>query len=221
MAADERLVQAANAIDLSALFSGCKTSLDFSPSISSTVYDLKTLPPDLLDWALNLVKSNLYDQYVAAKDTGWSSSDKLGEMTEENARYVIATETTSDGSTARVGFLYFQFTMEDTCDPEGEEADADSGSEEERQIPVVYCYELQLEEAYQRRGLGTYFMNLLEELGLKYQMKKSMLTVFKSNTSAIAFYTNRGYDIDGISPSNHLPPRRAARISYEIFSKSL
>ncbi|KAJ3167028.1 hypothetical protein HDU87_001744 [Geranomyces variabilis] len=160
-------------------------------------------------------------RYVAAKDTGWSSSDKLAEMTEENARYVIATETSPDGSTARVGFLYFQFTMEDTCDTEDEESDDNSGSDQERQIPVVYCYELQLEEAFQRRGLGTYFMNLLEELGTRYHMKKSMLTVFKSNTTAIAFYTKRGYVVDGISPSNHLPPRRAARISYEILSKSL
>ncbi|KAJ3155752.1 hypothetical protein HDU86_004221 [Geranomyces michiganensis] len=157
-------------------------------------------------------------RYVAAKDTGWSSSNKLGEMTEEHARYVIATETTADGRTVRVGFLYFQFTMEDSDE---NELDGDSGSDQERQIPVVYCYELQIQQAYQRRGLGAYFMDMMEELGAKYRMKKAVLTVFKSNTSAIAFYTKRGYDIDGISPSKHLSPRRAARISYEIFSKKL
>ncbi|KAI8919352.1 hypothetical protein DFJ77DRAFT_274334 [Powellomyces hirtus] len=141
-------------------------------------------------------------------------------MTEENALYVVATEQRPGGPAEKVGFLYFQFTMEDSCDDEGDSERSDQESED-RQAPVIYCYELQLETGYQRRGFGTYFMDMLEELGSKYRMRKSMLTVFKSNTAAIAFYQKRGYRIDGISPSNHLPPRRAARVSYEIFSKVL
>jgi hypothetical protein len=32
----------------------------------------------------------------------------------------------------------------------------------EDDVPVVYCYELQLEEAAQRKGLGKFLMQLLE-----------------------------------------------------------
>ncbi|TPX59894.1 hypothetical protein PhCBS80983_g02155 [Powellomyces hirtus] len=188
---DVELVAAANSTPLGSLLENCQTGL--SPTISSTLYNLQTLPSETLDWALDLVKRNLYEQYAAAKDTGWSSKDKLAEMTEENALYVVATEQRPGGPAEKVGFLYFQFTMEDSCDDEGDPESSDQESED-RQAPVIYCYELQLETGYQRRGFGTYFMDMLEELGSKYRMRKSMLTVFKSNTAAIAFYQKRGLD---------------------------
>ncbi|TPX70910.1 hypothetical protein SpCBS45565_g01393 [Spizellomyces sp. 'palustris'] len=214
----KRLVQNAHEADNWLL--GCSTPLHYQTdgqTITITLYSLRNLPSDLHQWAFNLVKHNLYDQYITAKDTGWSDQDKLAEMSEEHAMYLIA--QASDGQL--VGFLYFQFVMEDYCADDNESGEDSSDDKEEEQIPVIYCYELQLESSFQRNGLGAHFMRILEEVGRKYRMEKSMLTVFKSNEAAINFYRQLGYDVDGISPSKHLPPRRAARISYEIFSKCL
>ncbi|KAI9099287.1 acyl-CoA N-acyltransferase [Phlyctochytrium arcticum] len=170
-------------------------------SISFTLEAVASLPDERIDWALQLIKSNLYDQYVAAEDTGWMEDEKRHEISEAGW-YLVAHEGAD-----LAGFLYFQFVMEGTTD--------------EDELPVIYCYELQFEEAYRRLGLGTYMMDIMEQIGRKYEMTKSMLTCFKSNLSAIAFYRKNGYDIDEISPSKHLSPRRAARVSYEIFSKRL
>ncbi|KAI8825005.1 acyl-CoA N-acyltransferase [Fimicolochytrium jonesii] len=226
----EELVREANEVSPEKLFSECcdiqsKASSTLGTDLELHLYSLKTLPPALQQWAFNLVKENLYDEYVAAKDTGWSDEDKQREMTEPNARYIVV--NTMGGDARPVGFVYFQFTMEESCDDKDEvknDEDEDEGSEEsgeDVQIPVVYCYELQISASYQHCGLGTHLMSLIEELGRRYHMLKCMLTAFKSNTAALNFYRKRGYEIDGISPSNHLPPRRAARISYEIYSKVL
>ncbi|KAI9012890.1 hypothetical protein BC832DRAFT_548277 [Gaertneriomyces semiglobifer] len=203
------------------------------PSGCSTIfYTRQSIPEDLLRWCFNLVKTNLYDQYVAAKDTGWSDNSKWKEMSEENTLYLLVRGAEADVATGSVqigrasdalgqqntedllGFMSFQFTTEESGG-----AAEEGGSAEE--IAVVYCYELQLIATARNRGIGAYLMKILEKLGQRYGMRKSMLTVFKSNEGAIRFYRNLGYDLDHISPGKAMDPRRARRISYEIFSKSL
>ncbi|KAJ3287340.1 hypothetical protein HK104_008656 [Borealophlyctis nickersoniae] len=250
-----------------------------SRTFDISLHSLKTLDPTLLDWALGLVKKNLHDQYVAAKDTGWSDTDKRREMTEPPARYLVVRERDAaaagigqDGNGGRLaGFCYFQLTLEDASDDDvvedgsgsvedvdggegkrrkqlpsedqdgknGQEGDGGSdgeGDDEEEnegegddedyedvndQIAVMYCYELQLEPHARSIGLGTHLMRIAEAIGKRWGMRKGILTVFKCNVAAIGFYRKMGYDVDGISPSKHLPPRRAQRISYEILSKRL
>ncbi|KAJ3190101.1 hypothetical protein HDU85_000392 [Gaertneriomyces sp. JEL0708] len=199
---------------------------------STVFYTRHSIPEDVLRWSFNLVKSNLYDQYVAAKDTRWSDNSKWKEMREENTLYLVVRGTAADVATGNVeigrpgdalrqqttedllGFMSFQFTTEES----GEAAEEGVSAEE---IAVIYCYELQVTATARNRGIGAYLMKILEKLGQRYGMKKSMLTVFKSNEGAIRFYRNLGYDLDDISPGKVLDPRRARRISYEIFSKSL
>ncbi|KAJ1547651.1 hypothetical protein HK405_005270 [Cladochytrium tenue] len=81
--------------------------------------------------------------------------------------------------------------------------------------------ELQLVESARRRGIGRYLMSLLEAIGRREGTRKAMLTVFKSNSQALAFYSRLGYKPDGISPSRCLPPAEAEEYSYEIMSKVL
>ncbi|KAH9321913.1 hypothetical protein KI387_016552, partial [Taxus chinensis] len=90
----------------------------------------------------------------------------------------------------------------------------------EEEIPVVYVYELQLEECVQRRGLGKYLMQLIELIARKNNMKAVMLTVQKRNTSAMSFYTNKlRYLISSVSPSR-VDPLIGAEKSYEILCKT-
>merc|ERR1712088_651691 len=44
---------------------------------------------------------------------------------------------------------------------------------------VVYCYEIQVEKGFQRKGLGRFMMKVLEMLCLKADMLKLMVTIFK------------------------------------------
>ncbi|KAJ3054051.1 N-alpha-acetyltransferase 40 [Rhizophlyctis rosea] len=238
-------------------FSGVALPLQYENrglTLKIRYHTLETLPPEHFDWAFHLVKSNLYEQYVAAKDTGWSDDDKRAEMQAENPRYLIAFDETAPTTTPPrpVAFCYFQFTLEDDCEVPNAETTSDTskadksadkkrGSEEvvafeksqtsvkkpridsdtlqhdpkvakptreaiapddddedyedveDEKIPVVYCYELQLESDARGKGLGAYLMNLIEEVGTAWGMRKVMLTAFKSNVSAMAFYKRLGW----------------------------
>lgn len=60
-------------------------------------------------------------------------------------------------------------------------------------------------------------MSILELVGQHYSMQKIMLTVFKENRHAVAFYLEKmEYVVDGSSPSNW-----GRRESYEILSKDM
>lgn len=66
--------------------------------------------------------------------------------------------------------------------------------------PILYLYEIQIHPTVQRKNIGKKIMNLLEIFAMKMSMAKIMLTVFKSNTKAIAFYKKLEYKIDETSP---------------------
>jgi GNAT superfamily N-acetyltransferase len=90
----------------------------------------------------------------------------------------------------------------------------------EEEIPVVYVYELQLEQCVQGRGLGKFLMQLIELIARKNHMKAVMLTVQKRNISAMNFYTSKlRYIISSISPSR-VDPLIGAEKSYEILCKT-
>ncbi|KAJ3416053.1 hypothetical protein HDV05_003412 [Chytridiales sp. JEL 0842] len=239
-------------------------------TVDLKIYRTAELPPELFDWAFQLVKSNLYHLYVAASDTGWTDRRKRKEMTEGSGFYIIAflrpdkdghsTPSTESSSTPKppppststsaippsstatssssppsdsseipppptfakdetgkitqpVGFIYFQFLMEESYDNHPDEPDDEA--------PVVYCLELQLTPPTRSHGLGTHLMHLLETLGSHFGMRKSMLTVFKSNVGAMKFYKKLGYDLDGISPGRAMNELKASRYSYEILFKEL
>ncbi|KAJ3218803.1 hypothetical protein HDU67_004051 [Dinochytrium kinnereticum] len=154
------------------------------------LYAFKDLPNDLFEWAFEL------NSYVAAQDTGWTDRRKKKEMSEEDGRYLIAHNPDTNRP---VGFIYFQFLAEESYDDE----DAQHGD-----APVVYWYvtyvrilvfntkvlslELQIEPAWQGKGLGSVMLQAIETLGSHHKMAKAMLTAFKSNEQALSFYSKRG-----------------------------
>ncbi|XP_077517149.1 N-alpha-acetyltransferase 40 [Amblyomma americanum] len=140
-------------------------------------------PQDLREWAFDLVSRNMRTLYEASQ-WGWSENAKRKELSHRDAWYLVAhMEDDNDGNGLPVGFVHFRFDM-------------DGG------MSVLYCYELQLESHVQRRGLGSHLMRQLDVLAAHFRMCKTVLTVFKSNTGALAFYQKAlGYRIDETSPA--------------------
>ncbi|RHZ79019.1 hypothetical protein Glove_152g38 [Diversispora epigaea] len=180
-------------------------------------YSIATLPNDLKKWSFQLVKKNM-KKFYENSNMGWNSGNKVKEMREEGARYLIARQfnkvhkDSGENQTIGkpIGFLMFQFTLEETM------------ADDDQEIEAIYCYEIQLTSETRGKGLGKFLMNTMEAIGKHWGMKKSMLTTFKANTAAFNFYRKHlKYEIDEISPSKVLKPKEAKKYDYEILSKVL
>lgn len=128
-----------------------------------SVHKVVDLEEEVKLWAFNLTKRNMQEKYTESNWT-WKDSQKLEELTDESAWYLIA--KSSDGQ--NLGFSHFRFDM-------------DYGDE------VLYCYELQLEAEAQRKGLGKFMMQILELMAFTNNMKKVVLTILKLNPSSDFF----------------------------------
>jgi len=126
-----------------------------------------------LAWAFDTVKNTMKPLYDDAykndpdmeEEFGWKENEKKTEMREDLAWYLIA--RTKEGTA--VAFSHFRFDMD--YDDE-----------------VVYCYELQVEQAFRRKGLGRFMMKVLEMLTIKADMLKLMCTIFKHDKPMVEFF---------------------------------
>ncbi|KAL1513998.1 hypothetical protein ABEB36_003329 [Hypothenemus hampei] len=143
------------------------------------------------NWLFSLLKRNMQLKYEQCS-WGWNEAKKLEELFDESARYLIA-KNANDNS--YLGFSHFRF-------------DLDEG------IEVLYCYELQLDNHVQRKGLGKFMMQILELMAFKNNMKKVLLTVLKNNNYS-KFFRAVGYELDETSPIDD----EEATYPYEILSK--
>lgn len=78
----------------------------------------------------------------------WPTEEKIKrrEMSSPEALYIFV--HTDNSKESIIGFVQYRFTIEE-------------------EIPVVYVYELQLESAYQGKGLGKFLMLLIELIARK------------------------------------------------------
>ncbi|PWA67935.1 Acyl-CoA N-acyltransferase [Artemisia annua] len=156
------------------------------------------LSSSLKQYIQNLLKVNMEGPFGAE----WpeEEKEKHREMSSPEALYIFvynAPSTPDNVKTSIIGFVHYRFTIEE-------------------EIPVLYVYELQLEPAYQGKGLGKFLMQLVEQIACKKwvrlvdyknglllnSMGAVVLTVQKRNASAIKFYLNKlRYNISAISPS--------------------
>jgi len=131
------------------------------------------VPEETKVWAFDLVKTTMKPLYDAAygddpdmeAEFGWKEKDKKEEMWSDHAWYLLA--RTEEGKA--VAFSHFRYDMD--YDDE-----------------VVYCYEIQVEKGYQRKGLGRFMMKVLEMLCLKADMLKLMVTIFKKDLPQAEFF---------------------------------
>merc|ERR1711994_1063590 len=96
---------------------------------------------------------------------GWKEKEKKEELWSDHAWYLLA--RTEEGKA--VAFSHFRYDMD--YDDE-----------------VVYCYEIQVEKGFRRKGLGRFMMKVLEMLCLKADMLKLMATIFKKDVPQAEFF---------------------------------
>jgi ribosomal protein S18 acetylase RimI-like enzyme len=148
---------------------------------------------------LDLFENNMGEQY-SKSSWGLDMKAKEDELRHEKARYLLLIP--DDESDELAGFVHFRFTYDD---------------EEGPSYGVIYVFEIQIDESYQRRGLGKKVMDLVEALTLQAELYKVMLTVFKANESAMKFYLGPcRFTCDESSPSKWNHPA-----DYEILSKAV
>lgn len=184
---------------------------DYSIQIHSSA----SIPGAAFEACFGLIKLTSSDAYKRST-SGWSPRKKKNEMKLTDMRYLLlvrkrtgvdstqSPESLLSGKDGDFGgFVSFMITYEDD-------------------IPVIYCYELHLAPKLQHKGLGKQLVNIFEDIGRNIGLDKSMLTVFKSNKSAMRFYERIGYVEDEFSPRPvKLRNGRTKEFDYMILSKSL
>lgn len=169
------------------------------------------LPSELLSACMNLFETNMGALYKTSQ-WGLNLKEKREELTHEGARFLIVTIDDTENSTnglktedSLVAFTHFRFEVNDDDHPTEE---------------VLYLWEIQVQDAYRRYGLGKRLMTIMEVIGMQLKMKKVMLTVFKNNQAAMDFYCKKlKYGIDDSSPSNCTSSPNEEAADYEIMSK--
>ncbi|KAH7286527.1 hypothetical protein KP509_32G011100 [Ceratopteris richardii] len=171
------------------------------------------------EYIQNLLKINMEGPYGIE----WHEEEKVKgrEMVEENALYIFV-RLNQQGNDQEVGTIIskeknIQTLWKGTGAPVVAFVQYRFVMEEE--LPVLYVYEIQLEDTIQGKGLGKFLMQLLELIARKNNMMAVVLTVKKRNEGAMRFYLNKlSYKISSTSPSK-VDPLEYADCTYEILCK--
>jgi len=159
--------------------------------ITIKFYSSKDMTKDLQKFCFKLVERNVGGYYKTCS-YGWQPKIKQNDMAKKWGRFLVAYEDRKP-----IGFCQFRFDM-------------DYGRS------VIYCYELQIDDAHQNKGLGEHLMKALETLAKVYELERVVLTLLTNNEGAARFYRNRlGYMLDEMSPD------KSEETAYEILSKEI
>jgi GNAT superfamily N-acetyltransferase len=140
--------------------------------------------------ALNLLTRNMSD----FDRESWDINEKRHDLTHAEASVLARCL-----SGKLVGFALFRFVQEET-------------------VPVVYLYEIQLDEEVRGQGLGGHLMRAVQRVGRESGQHGLMLTVHLRNKGAVRFYENlSGFEVSPTSPSQCAPPHIAADCGYEVY----
>ncbi|KAF2427545.1 hypothetical protein EJ08DRAFT_615848 [Tothia fuscella] len=167
-------------------------------------YASNTIPSHDLEACFNLIEQTSEADYRASSK-GWNPTHKREEMREEDLRYIIVRPSGSSNTTATPisAFLSFMLTFE-------------------VEQPVIYIYEIHTTPQGRGIGLGKHLMQLVEGVGTKVGVDKSMLTVFTRNNFAEELYKRLGYAIDEKSPQvRKLRGGMVKKPEYFVMSKDL
>ncbi|GAA5904297.1 hypothetical protein JCM6882_003189 [Rhodosporidiobolus microsporus] len=167
------------------------------------VHTAKSLPSPEQAWAWELFEQNMKALYEASED-GYDPAEKRKELFHADSRFLVLYSGSAPTPQEKpLGYCIFRFDTEETASEDDDEL-----------CDVAYCYELQVDPSARRLGAGKTLMDALERLGKACKMDKTMLTVFKANTEAIAFYKSVGFDTDEIDPVHY-----GEDVDYCILSK--
>lgn len=189
---------------------------DFQVSVADSRWRIQIkrseeLTVELKKQCFEIFESNMKQIYLKSKD-GYKPKEKKRELFHPHSRFLLASRAGQDDESDApiAGFLMWRFDFEECF------------SAEEGQVEVVYCYEIQLKPETRGKGLGKGLMEILERIGVSWQMKKLMLTVQIENAKAINFYRSLNFLPDEISPSQIVDQLGGEpKADYEILSKAL
>ena len=178
----------------------------------ATVSTVKQLSADDKKWIWKLLEGNMRPVFGEKVWKAREGKEKKNDMVDDDARYIIVRRApavdpentdpngvNTDTSGEPLGFVHYRFVIEED-------------------VAVMYVYELQLDAAAHRKGLGKYLMMLCEALAKKANVSGVMLTVQKANEGAVKFYTGCKYVMSVISPTK-TEPWAADEYDYDIYNK--
>jgi GNAT superfamily N-acetyltransferase len=161
-------------------------------SVSLKCCKAKTLSKSEKDSIIDLTEVNVRSFYEAT--WGWDKDAKSKELFHPSSYFLLV----QSADQALVAFSMFKFTWDDEDEPE---------------FPVLFTYELQVNEKFRGGGIGRKLMDLEKKIAYEHNMWKVMLTCFKVNSKAMSFYERIGFGVDINSPSVH-----GVDTDYEILS---
>jgi len=179
-----------------------------------TLYAVDALLDGLFEQCFSLIEDTSSTDYKAAKQ-GWQPENKKEEMKDARMLYLLVEQQlvesnvggTEDQTDRFQGFLSFM-------------VDTEVVPPSDQKVAIIYVYELHLKPSARGSGLGKHLMTLIEDIGRKIGIDKTMLTVFTSNTGAETFYRRLGYSEDPISPyAKRLRNGTEKKPEYYILSK--
>ncbi|PWN50477.1 DNA glycosylase [Violaceomyces palustris] len=169
-----------------------------------------------------IFEENMKELYVHSSQ-GWKPTAKKREFFSDESRFLIV-RPKGGGEAGRIaGYIMFRLDTE-LCHSEDPVLGSrrgggdDKAEDQEVEVEVAYCYEVQVSKSHQRLGIASRLMKSLETIAERTGMIKVMLTVFDENLGAREFYQSAGFELDMISPTKE---GSRGRVDYEILSKSL
>ncbi|CAP29299.1 Protein CBG09255 [Caenorhabditis briggsae] len=141
------------------------------------------------EWVYALFKANMLDMYQKSQ-WGYDENSKRNELRATTSRFIIAINSKGE----KIGYTTYRFVVD-------------------HNIPVAYCWELQILPAYQNKGIGSMMLDTLERLSARTNMAKVMATVFLYNAPSLGFFHKHGYVSDVTCPSDD------SGLDYAILSK--
>ena len=113
---------------------------------------------------------------------------------------MLTSAASSGASSELAGFVSYRFVTQET-------------------LKLVYVFELQISQHWQRLGLGSQLLDVVEEIGRTAGRQGMLLTVHRDNASARRFYESKGLEVSPVSPSCCAPAALVANFVHELMQK--
>ncbi|KZM21655.1 N-acetyltransferase [Ascochyta rabiei] len=202
------------------LYASEDVDLAFHPALHFQLLRSTHMKNDELAVCFDLISKTSQQDYKASS-RGWHPTCKMEEMQDKEMMYLVVRQTEGYMGFEKVdvqksgaqyigailGFLSFKLESED--------------EELHKMRPVLYIYEVHLDDRLRRRGLGGRIMKWAEDQARLAKISKAMLTVFTANEGARRMYEREGYGKDESSPEDRVTRRKVIKADYIIMSKEI
>lgn len=194
--------------------------LPFYPAIHLELLRSTKMRNNDLATCFDLISKTSQQDYQTSS-RGWNPTYKMEEMQDKEMLYLLVRQAEGyigldkigeqDSSRTHAGAIlgFFSFKLE----PEDEE--------DGLMRPVLYIYEVHLDDRLRGKGLGSRMIRWAESQARLVKISKMMLTVFAVNEGARRIYEREGFVKDWASPEDRVTRRKVIKADYIIMSKEL